>query len=305
MNQTNIAEARVSAQMVDIDMEKATDEDDLAKIKTEPADDDDNGLSQLAAYVQAENPEQLTKKSKAPLNKSMHVIQAILASAGVQYSHENSEVIGSSKIEEQLSRRAVLNQDTDWGDQQDQSALFAEEQANEAFVDEDDLTGRGFTPRFKPPQDVMRRQFCSMAKDFGYDNVVEFALVVEQMTQKERRDALDLFYQKRMKLLSGGVKKEETGAAKEPSSFNSEAGRPARDSIGGREDAASPQVRAETPAEAMDVDHVESRNLPQERVTRSQSAQSEGRSNTTVPEFINGVRSLASIAVYSDDEEEL
>ena len=35
-------------------------------------------------------------------------IQAILASAGVEYTHENSEVIGSSKVEASLSRRAEL-----------------------------------------------------------------------------------------------------------------------------------------------------------------------------------------------------
>ncbi|CAJ2506451.1 Uu.00g005810.m01.CDS01 [Anthostomella pinea] len=35
-------------------------------------------------------------------------IQAILASKGVEYTHENSEVIGSSKVEDELARQAEL-----------------------------------------------------------------------------------------------------------------------------------------------------------------------------------------------------
>ena len=44
-----------------------------------------------------------TKKTSRPKSDA---IQAILAAAGVEYTHENSEVVGSSKVEAHLSRRA-------------------------------------------------------------------------------------------------------------------------------------------------------------------------------------------------------
>ena len=55
--------------------------------------------------------------------------------------------------------------------------------------------------RYRPPEDVRRRQFCSMARNFGYENVVEFALVVEGWTQRQRRECLEKFYRQRMRAL--------------------------------------------------------------------------------------------------------
>lgn len=196
MNQTNIAEARVGAQLAEIDMNQIEirEDDNLASVKKE--DDDENGLSQLAALMKMENPEEKGRKSGRPKNDG--AIQAILASAGVQYTHENSEVIGSSKVEAQLSRRAEMAADLELLDgNEDHSALFSDiDQAHATPVNVSN-----FAPRFNPPPEVMQRQFCSMAMEFGFASVTDFALTVEQMTQEERRDTLDSFYRRRMATL--------------------------------------------------------------------------------------------------------
>lgn len=224
MHQTNVAEARAGAQMIDLDVDKVEEEDEFKHIKKEDKGDDDYGLSQFATLLKSENPEEVIRKNKASKEHD-HAIQAILAHAGVQYTHENSEVIGSSKVEAQLSRRAELVDDVDWGELGEQSALFADEEANDAFADGDELAGSGFTPMFKPPQEVKDRQFCSMAAEFGFESVTEFALVVEQMTQQERRDALDAFYKKRMiKLLEAELRKAEGADGEKVEILKAEAG---------------------------------------------------------------------------------
>lgn len=198
MNQTNIAEARVGAQLAEIDMSQVekNEDDTFTSVKKEEAGDDDGGLSQLAAFIKTENPEAEKRKDKPGRPRNDGAIQAILSSAGVQYTHENSEVIGSSKVEAQLSRRAEMVADTELDETGDQSALFDED--NQASGNSTHVNMSSFTPQFNPPQDVMQRQFCSMAKEFGYDSVTDFALAVEEMTQEKRRDTLDSFYKNRM-----------------------------------------------------------------------------------------------------------
>ncbi|ROW08143.1 hypothetical protein VPNG_06886 [Cytospora leucostoma] len=202
VNKTNIAEARAGVHLVDIDLSKA-EEDEFSQVKNEDTgdDEDDGGISQLAEIIKSENPEELTRQNKEPTKDAL---QAILASAGVEYTHENSEVIGTSKVEAQLSRRAELAEDMVLDDPEGQSALFADVQVNEAFED-----GPGFAYKYKPPQSVLRRQFCTMAKDFGYANAMEFAVAVQSWTQEQRRDVLDAFYKGRMKKLLGTFKKED------------------------------------------------------------------------------------------------
>jgi hypothetical protein len=43
----------------------------------------------------------------------------------------------------------------------------------------------------------MTRQFCSMAREFGFSNATDFALVVESWTQEQRRNCLQVFYKQR------------------------------------------------------------------------------------------------------------
>ncbi|PQE32856.1 hypothetical protein CJF32_00001332 [Rutstroemia sp. NJR-2017a WRK4] len=101
VNKTNVAEAKAGVAMASFDVEAAlNDEDNPLRAD----DDDENGaMSQLAALI-VEGDGATAKKNTKPTPKS-DPITAILASC-VEYTHENSEVVGSSKVEERLSRRA-------------------------------------------------------------------------------------------------------------------------------------------------------------------------------------------------------
>lgn len=197
VNKTNIAEARAGISLVDVDIDKAIKDEEMTAAVKKEGPDDDGGMSQLAVLVAAENKEELLGPKKHEKPKS-DAIQAILASVGVEYTHENSEVVGSSKVEQQLSRRAELAGDSD-ADLDDDSALFAADPLFEST--EVGATGAHI---YNPPEEVMRRQFCSMATEFGFPSATEFALVVESMTQEERRNCLDKFYKRRAFRLERG-----------------------------------------------------------------------------------------------------
>lgn len=196
VNKTNVAEAKQGLDVLEMNMDDAlNDEDNPLKV-----DDDDNGngaMSQLAALI--EKGEDLKNKNK-PKTKT-DLVQAILAAAGVQYTHENSEVVGSSKVEAELSRRAEeAGNDVDYGE----ARMFAELQSFSSDPGK-------IQYQFHPPEDVMIRQFCTMAKTLGFANATDFALVVELWTQKERTACLERFYLKRKERLAGleaGVKPE-------------------------------------------------------------------------------------------------
>lgn len=205
VNATNIAEARAGVHLFDVDMAKVEQDNEFSQIKKETVgdDDEDNGISQLAALVKSEDPEDVAKQANEPKKDA---IQAILASAGVEYTHENSEVIGSSKVEAQLSKRAAFAEKMDLEEPEGRGMLFADKLVNEAFED-----GPGYTYTFNPPEDVMRRQFCTMAREFGYASATEFAVVVQGWTQEQRRNCLDTFYRRRMEKVLGSFKEEEAG----------------------------------------------------------------------------------------------
>ncbi|KAK7969443.1 Switch 2 [Apiospora saccharicola] len=210
VNKTNIAEAKAGVNLVDIDMEKAVEDDDTQIIKREEdaADDGNGGLSQLAALLTKDvKAKRLGSTTGAKTKRKSDAIQAILASAGVEYTHENSEVVGSSKIEDRLSRQAQLegSQDSD--------------PIGRAVFDSED-EGVGTTSinfSYNPPEDVMQRQFCTMAKTFDFPNATEFALAVESMTQEQRRNCLDTFYKKRLDHLKphGNAKLQDEKATNE------------------------------------------------------------------------------------------
>ncbi|KAG6032940.1 hypothetical protein E4U41_007080 [Claviceps citrina] len=206
VNKTNIAEAKAGVHLADVDLEQVMKVDQevlgVAK-KEEAADGEDGGMSQLAEILTAENhqqqqppqPQQQLLASKRAGAPKSDVIQAILTSVGVEYTHDNSEVIGTSKIEERLSRQAA-NRLYEDGDAEGQSALFADSQ------DEDGGGGGGggampLHSTYRPPQDVCLRQFCSMAREFGFVNATDFALVVESWSREARQNCLDTFYRRR------------------------------------------------------------------------------------------------------------
>ena len=202
VNKTNVAEAKQGLNVLEVEVnmdEIINDEDNPLR-----ADDDDSGdgaMSQLAALItQGEK----GKKKMKTKSKAMDPIAAILASAGVQYTHENSEVVGSSKIEAELSRRAEeAGNDVSYGERK----LFAESQSQNLSHDHGNITerdgddGRQINYRFHPPDDVLTRQFCTMAKTFGFESATDFAFVVEGWTQKQRTNVLDRFYGSRREQL--------------------------------------------------------------------------------------------------------
>lgn len=184
VNKTNVAEAKQGLKILDFNADDAlNDEDNPLRV-----DDDDKGdgaMSQLAALLTEGDDSKKMQKARPKTD----AVLAILASAGVEYTHENSEVVGSSKVEAELSRRAEeTGNDVEYGEQM----MFAESQ--------------GANPGdmqyvYHPPDEVMVRQFCSMAKTFGFDSATEFAFVVEGWTQKQRTDCLERFYLKRKEKL--------------------------------------------------------------------------------------------------------
>lgn len=298
VHNTNVAEARAGVQMMDVDMDEVAEDDDFKhiKVKKEDTGEDDGGLSQLAAYIKAEDPDELINKSKVNKPK-IDAIQAILLKAGVQYTHENSEVIGSSKVEARLSRQAELAEPADIDDLEGGSALFAEDGADGALSAGE--TSAAFVPKFKPPQDVICRQFHSMAKEFGFDNITDFALLVEQMTQEERRDVLDKFYKRRMmKLLEEELKKDNDADEKKVNILKAEAG-----VSGDSELKAEPEEDVDVQGEQMS----ESKGSMKSDIKVEVEIKKEPGTHTPVApavELINGVRPISSIFIEDDDDDD-
>jgi DNA excision repair protein ERCC-6-like 2 len=241
VNKTNIAESKADVRVANLDVDDeeddVLDEDDASpRIKADP----DSVISQLAAEIISDDKAPSRSRSKTPFGagketaKKHDPVQAILSSAGVSYTHENSEVIGSSKVEALLSKRAeqAATSKSRWGTQEQQAKVF-EDDASQPMTrsdeDEDlyehvydntfhqeqrkhqsDMLDGGVRYRYRPPQAVRKRQFCSMAKWAGYgEDVVTFALVVENWTQAERRECLDRFYQFRRDLIRGHVQEAD------------------------------------------------------------------------------------------------
>ncbi|PON28255.1 hypothetical protein TGAM01_v202749 [Trichoderma gamsii] len=205
VNKTNIAEAKAGVHLADVNIEEAAkDGEDLGVVKREEdGDSEDGGLSQLAEMLTSSDKQKATGSKKVNRPKS-DAVQAILAAAGVEYTHDNSEVVGSSKVEEQLSRQAAERL-FDEGDLAGQATLF---------VDSDLDEGDGMHSKFKPPEDVCLRQFCEMAREFGFANATDFALIVESWTTETRRNCLNSFYKRREAKLEkeGIVNREESPA---------------------------------------------------------------------------------------------
>ena len=185
-------------------------------------------MSQLAAEItgEADKPRSRTKSNtpgfhtKSNNNVKTDPIQAILSSVGVSYTHENSEVIGSSRVEAQLSKQAeqaAEGHNASWDTQRQQARVFVPssqsqfERPSQAYLANgaanvyDESTG-DVRYRYRPPEDVSKRQFGAMAKWAGYGkDVVGFALVVESWTQGERRECLEKWYRWRRDVLEGLV----------------------------------------------------------------------------------------------------
>ena len=222
VNKTNVAESKADVRVVGLEIKdeedddadpdaKVEDPDDLGpRIKSEPSGEEE-AMSQLAAMITGDESKKRGKRAKSGVpsggsKKKSDPVSAILSSVGVQYTHKNSEVIGSSKVEAQLSKRAeeaADEQGEGWGTQEQQAKVFFEESHSQTEFNE--MTGvdvnGGIRYKYRPPDAVKRRQLCSMAEWAGYDDVVEFACAVEDWTQEGRRGFLGKFYRWRASIL--------------------------------------------------------------------------------------------------------
>ncbi|KAF2765614.1 hypothetical protein EJ03DRAFT_330780 [Teratosphaeria nubilosa] len=209
VNKTNIAETRAGVDIAGLDFEPSQHDDD--------ADDPDSffddkresaAMSQLADFITGESE---SKRAKA--SKRKDPVSAILASVGVEYTHENAEVIGTSKIETKISSRAQkAGNDMDYD--QDRAFVASASQTLTSHhvdnlesvypeldsVDHGDGAGK-LRYRYKPDVRVRKRQFGSMARWAGFEDVTEFALVVEGWTQGQRRECLERFYMHRREVM--------------------------------------------------------------------------------------------------------
>lgn len=232
VHKTNVAETRAGVSAVDVKLDSdneldSDEEDDLFSNKSLGITEDEKEDSQMRKFAEIfiNDPYSKTKK-KFGKRSASNPINAILAKAGVQYTHENSEVIGRSRIEAELGRRAMeVRNDLEMGRKQvfafsqtHNQALSGAEYSGEEGEDEDRVSMLRSTPgtedkrkgkeefkinyKYRPNESVRRRQFCSMAKIMGYEDPVEFALVVEEMTQEERRRMLEKFYRNRRRQIS-------------------------------------------------------------------------------------------------------
>lgn len=204
VNKTNIAESKAGIAVVGLDNTQDYADGDSDDEFAPKEDGEDAAMSQLTAVITAADGGKKSRKSSNDKNK-YDAISAILAGAGVEYTHENSEVIGSSKTETKLSKRAErVGNDIGLGDKSVFEKSQQEQMPQGSFGVEDsgeeDENGK---PRYKwtPPEQVKRRLFCSMAGWAGHD-VTEFALLVESWTQEQRRDFLEEFYRHRRRMLA-------------------------------------------------------------------------------------------------------
>lgn len=224
MHKTNIAESKAGITAADFNYDASqldSDDDDILSNKSLGIADDDINLGEMKKLVDSfTSTSSTTSKSTRDKNFTKRTgpdpINAILAKAGVQYTHENSEVIGRSEIEARLGKQAMeLRNDIDLSSKRVFQASQSQSQSQhtphshpfahasdrgDSDVEELGSAVNGefkITYRYRPDEKIRRRQFCSVAESMGFDDPVEFALLVESSTQVERRKMLERFYRGR------------------------------------------------------------------------------------------------------------
>ena len=212
VNKTNVAEVKAGVKVVGIEVDEDAAEEDGDDFGGD-SDDGNAAMSQIKEMTRmiTDPSDGNNGRGSRRKPKRSDAISAILAGAGVQYTHENSEVIGSSKIEAKLTRAAherhndiELARKKVFAPSQSQIADGAEMEGSESDGSGDE---RKIKYRYQPPGEIRKRQFCTMAEMFGFRDVTEFALVVEGWTQKQRRNCLEKFYEMRREKLFGESEK--------------------------------------------------------------------------------------------------
>ena len=214
VNKTNVAESRAGVAIAGLEIEEGS------RSQNRPVDENE-ALSQVVDEIieggrrsgKGKKGSDDGKETTSDENKcARDPILAILAGAGVEYTHENSEVIGSSTVEAGLSRRALeTGNDLHMGDQKifddtqrSQKHQSTRDRGDDLVEDNTEapvLAARNVSWEYHPPLEICQRQFSSMANEMGYVSAIEFALVVENWTQAQRRSCLARFYRKRRRLL--------------------------------------------------------------------------------------------------------
>ncbi|RMZ73054.1 glycosyl hydrolase family 3 N terminal domain-containing [Pyrenophora seminiperda CCB06] len=215
MHKTNVAESKAGVNAYDFHVDETqfdSEDEDILSNKSLGIEDDANiaGIKKFADSFLSKTGTS-NKGKKATKRGDTDPVNAILAKAGVQYTHENSEVIGRSEVEVRLGKQAMeLRNDVNLatkrvfqGSQsqsQSQHQLRLQGIEEEFSAEEDDdlhITGSAtkgefkINYRYRPDEHIRKRQLCSMAENMGFDDPVEFALLVESSTQAERRTMLE------------------------------------------------------------------------------------------------------------------
>ena len=197
VNKTNIAESKAGVSVIGLDTSQDNDDDD---------DRGDKAMEQLAAEITGDSNK--TKNKHLPSDqdtettRQARAVQAILNLAGVEYSHDNSAVIGTSRTEAQLSKRAMASTN-------DYSLT------NEYAFEKSQASGKGVGDldtkrmKYKPPEHVRKRIFCELARWCGFENATEFALVVEGWSEQRKTDCLGRFYKARREMLEAEDEAED------------------------------------------------------------------------------------------------
>ena len=196
VNKTNIAESKAGVSVIGLDTSQDSDDDDDPSDPTQDRDND-AALSLLAAEITGEGGKKKhDEEQDTETKRQARAVQAILNMAGVEYTHDNNDVIGSSKMEAQLSKRAMAA-GTDFDLSNEYAFEKAQDARNRSFGED------RIKYKYQPPEFVRKRLFCSMAEYFGFEDATEFALVMESWSEQRKTDALDRFYRHRRKVLEG------------------------------------------------------------------------------------------------------
>lgn len=209
---SNVAESKAGVLVSDMstqELEDAENEDEEEDpLLGSDTDETARAMTKLANLITGKDDDQVLQKKRK--KKSQGAVETILSKAGVSYSHENSEVIGTSKVESKLSRQA-LERENDINAINKQVFVESQNHIGDIGDELNALDGKSIRWKYRPALDLRQRQFCSMAKHFGFDDVTDFALIVEGWSQSQRRTCLEKFYRsRRTVLLPAAIKDEET-----------------------------------------------------------------------------------------------
>ncbi|KAL5596680.1 hypothetical protein BROUX41_006627 [Berkeleyomyces rouxiae] len=219
VHNTNVAEAKVhlNLNLMDIDVEQvAVDAENTLKVEGLGTSADSDGSMGIVSGIFAGQSALKNSRTVKPRADSTTTpkpkadpIDALLRAAGVAYTHENTAIIGPSHIEDKLSR--APGHSTEAHARRHTSKLAS---LNDVAAAQAELAyPLRAHYKYNPPDDVLTRQFCEMARTLGFADATAFALVVENGTVEQRRGFLKVFYEKRREILFGeqrerGVKEE-------------------------------------------------------------------------------------------------